>query len=181
VADRPLTEDAVDADPIVEVGRWFDDAVAHGALQPEAMTVATADAAGRPSARVVLLRGVDARGFTFFTNYASRKGRELAANPYGAMVLHWPEVQRQVRATGRVEQVSDAESDAYWVRARSWPTAPRWRPRWHARRRASPAMMCPGPPAGAGSGSSPTRSSSGSTATTVSTTGSATGASAGRG
>jgi pyridoxamine 5'-phosphate oxidase len=115
VDDRPLDEGAVDADPIVEVGRWFDDAVAHGALQPEAMTVATADADGRPSARVVLLRGVDARGFTFFTNYASRKGHELAANPRAAIVLHWPEVQRQVRATGRVEQVSDAESDAYWV------------------------------------------------------------------
>jgi pyridoxamine 5'-phosphate oxidase len=89
--------------------------VAHGALQPEAMTVATADVDGRPSARMVLLRDLDGRGFTFFTNYDSRKGRELAANPYAAIVLHWPEVERQVRATGRIERVSAAESDAYWV------------------------------------------------------------------
>lgn len=115
MADRPLTEHTVDPDPFVEVGRWFDDAVAHGALQPEAMTVATADVDGRPSARMVLLRDLDGRGFTFFTNYDSRKGRELAANPYAAIVLHWPEVERQVRATGRIERVSAAESDAYWV------------------------------------------------------------------
>ena len=108
-------EDDVDADPFVTFGRWFDDAIAHGALQPEAMTLATADADGCPSARMVLLRGVDARGFMFFTNFASRKGRELATNPHAAIVLHWPEVLRQVRAAGRVEVVSEAESDEYWA------------------------------------------------------------------
>ena len=79
---------------------WFDDAVAHGVPQPEAMTVASVDIDGRPSARMVLLRGLDDRGFTFFTNYGSRKAGELDANPYAAIVFHWPEVLRQVRATG---------------------------------------------------------------------------------
>lgn len=78
------------------------------------MVVATSTRDGHPSARMVLLRGVDERGFCFYTNYESRKGRELAANPRAAIALHWPEVLRQVRATGRVERVADAESDAYW-------------------------------------------------------------------
>lgn len=94
--------------------RWFDDADAHGQLQPDAMVVATSTPDGHPSARMVLLRGVDERGFRFYTNFDSRKGGELAANPHAAIALHWPEVLRQVRATGRVERVSDAESDAYW-------------------------------------------------------------------
>ena len=93
---------------------WFDDAVAHRVAQPEAMTVASVDAQGRPSARMVLLRGLDDRGFTFFTNYGSRKAGELDANPHAAIVFHWPMVLRQVRATGAVERVSDAESDEYW-------------------------------------------------------------------
>jgi pyridoxamine 5'-phosphate oxidase len=115
VADRPLREDDLAPDPFVQFQEWFDDAVASGAPQPEAMTVATAAVDGHPSARMVLLRGADARGFSFFTNYASRKGRELAANPWGAVVLHWPETGRQVRATGPIERVSDAESDEYWA------------------------------------------------------------------
>ena len=78
------------------------------------MVVATSTPDGRPSARMVLLRGVDARGFCFFTNFDSRKGRELEANPHVAIALHWPEVLRQVRATGAVERVADDESDAYW-------------------------------------------------------------------
>ena len=89
---------------------WYDDAVQHGALQPDAMIVATATADARPSARAVLLRGVDERGFCFFTNFESRKGRELDANPHAAIVFHWPEVLRQVRATGRVERVSKPRS-----------------------------------------------------------------------
>jgi len=115
VADRPLREGDVDADPFVEVAHWYDDAVVHGALAPDAMIVATATADGRPSARAVLLRGVDARGFCFYTSYDSRKGHELESNPRAAIVLHWPEVQRQIRATGRVERVAEAESRAYWV------------------------------------------------------------------
>jgi pyridoxamine 5'-phosphate oxidase len=110
----PLLEEDVDPDPIVQFGRWYQDAEAHGVLQPEAMIVATATPDGRPSARAVLLRGFDERGFRFFTNLRSRKGRELDANPHAAVLFHWPEVQRQVRATGSVERVSEEESDTYW-------------------------------------------------------------------
>jgi pyridoxamine 5'-phosphate oxidase len=111
---RPLREEDVDRDPFEQFTRWYDDAIAHHQPQPEAMVVATSTPDGVPSARVVLLRGVDARGFCFFTDYGSRKGHELAANPRAAIVFHWPEVLRQVRSTGTVERVSDAESDAYW-------------------------------------------------------------------
>ena len=126
---RPLHARDLDPDPFVQFQRWFDDAEAHGQLQPDAMVVATSTADGRPSARMVLLRGVDARGFCFYTNFDSRKGEELAANPHAAIALHWPEVLRQVRATGRVERVSDAESDAYWYarppasRVSAWASA----------------------------------------------------------
>lgn len=118
--ERELREDNVDADPYVTFRRWYDDAVERGALQPDAMIVATATSDAMPSARAVLLRGVDERGFCFFTNFASRKGAELDANPYAAIVFHWPEVLRQVRITGRVERVSAAENEAYW---RSRPRA----------------------------------------------------------
>jgi pyridoxamine 5'-phosphate oxidase len=114
IAARPLHANDLDPDPFVQFQRWYDDAEAHGQLQPDAMVVATSTPDGRPSARMVLLRGVDARGFCFYTNFASRKGRELAANPHAAIALHWPEVLRQVRATGVVERVDDTESDAYW-------------------------------------------------------------------
>ncbi len=110
---RPLHAHDLDADPFVQFQHWFDDAREHGQLQPDAMVVATSTPDGRPSARMVLLRGVD-HGFCFFTNFASRKGEELAANPHAAIVLHWPEVLRQVRATGPVDRVADDESDAYW-------------------------------------------------------------------
>jgi pyridoxamine 5'-phosphate oxidase len=111
---RPLHESDLDPDPFVQFTRWYDDAVEHRQLQPDAMIVATSTPDGRPSVRMVLLRGVDARGFCFYTNFESRKGHELAANPYAAIAFHWPEVLRQVRATGPVERVADAESDAYW-------------------------------------------------------------------
>jgi pyridoxamine 5'-phosphate oxidase len=114
VPERELHAADLDANPFGQFQHWYDDAVEHGELQPDAMTVATAAADARPSARLVLLRGVDERGFAFFTNRDSRKGRELAANPFVALVLHWPAVARQVRATGTVTQVDDAESDAYW-------------------------------------------------------------------
>lgn len=95
--------------------RWLDDAVAATAPEPNAMTVATADADGAPSARTVLLRGVDERGFTFYTNLESRKGREALANPRASCVFTWLGLQRQIVVTGTVEQVDDAEADAYWA------------------------------------------------------------------
>jgi pyridoxamine 5'-phosphate oxidase len=111
---RPLHESDLDPDPYVQFAQWYDDAYAHGQLQPDAMIVASSTPDGHPSVRMVLLRGVDERGFCFYTNFASRKGRELDTNPHAAIAFHWPEVLRQVRATGAVERVADAESDAYW-------------------------------------------------------------------
>jgi len=109
-----LDEATIDRDPVAQFAAWYDEAVAAGVPEPEAMTLATAAADGRPSARVVLLRGFDARGFCFFTNYDSRKGRELAANPHAAVTFHWAVLERQVRIEGRVERTTAAESDAYF-------------------------------------------------------------------
>lgn len=126
---RPLDVDDLDPDPFVQFSRWYDDALEHGQLQPDAMVVASSTADGHPSARMVLLRGVDVRGFCFYTNFDSRKGRELDANPRAAIAFHWPEVLRQVRATGSVARVSDAESDRYWYarpiesRVSAWASA----------------------------------------------------------
>lgn len=117
-----LDEATVDRDPFAQFAAWYDAAVAAGVPEPEAMTLATATPAGRPSARVVLLRGFDPRGFCFFTNYASRKGRELDANPHAAVAFHWAALERQVRIEGRVEKTSTAESDEYF---RSRPSASR--------------------------------------------------------
>jgi pyridoxamine 5'-phosphate oxidase len=109
-----LREDEVDRNAIRQFERWFDQAMKAGVAEPDAMTLATATPDGRPSARVVLLRGVDDRGFVFFTNYDSRKGRELAANPWAALVLFWHELERQVRVEGQVRRVSVQESDHYF-------------------------------------------------------------------
>jgi pyridoxamine 5'-phosphate oxidase len=111
---RGLSEAELDPDPIRQFGLWFDDAVAARLLEPNAMTLATATRAGRPSARMVLLRGYDERGFVFYTNYEGRKGRELDDNPYAALVLFWVELERQIRIEGRVERVSAEQSDAYF-------------------------------------------------------------------
>ena len=103
-------------DPLRLFQEWFETARAGGLELPEAMTLATADADGRPSARTVLLKEADERGFAFFTNYESRKGRELTENPRAALVFHWAqEPRRQVLVGGRVEQLPDAESDEYWA------------------------------------------------------------------
>lgn len=103
-------------DPIARFRRWFAAAVAHPQIaQPEAMGLATADRRGRPSLRIVLLKHADAGGFVFYTNARSRKGRELAANPWAALAFHWQPLGRQVRIEGRVEMVSRAEADAYWA------------------------------------------------------------------
>ena len=109
-----LAEADVDADPVVQFGRWFEQAEQAGLLEPTAMTLATATPDGRPSARMVLLRGFDERGFCFYSNYESRKGVELAANPRAALVFWWGELERQVRIEGPVAPTSRAESEAYF-------------------------------------------------------------------
>ncbi|HWB71871.1 MAG TPA: pyridoxamine 5'-phosphate oxidase [Egibacteraceae bacterium] len=110
-----LDERDLAPDPIGQFAVWFDQAVAHGIVDADAMTLATAAPDGRPSARTVLLKGVDEHGFVFYTNYRSRKARELAANPYAALVFWWPQLQRQVSATGTVTRADPAESDAYFA------------------------------------------------------------------
>lgn len=109
-----LDEGQLDPDPIRQFQGWFEHALAAEVPEPNAMTLASASAEGRPSARIVLLRGFDTRGFTFHTNYESRKGGELEANAFAALVLFWPTLERQVRIEGRVERVSAEESDAYF-------------------------------------------------------------------
>lgn len=104
-----------DADPITQFHRWFDEARAADVLEANAMTLATVGADGMPAARIVLLKGVDAAGFVFYTDYRSRKGRELAADPRAALVFHWGELERQVRVAGEVEQVTRDESAAYFA------------------------------------------------------------------
>jgi len=111
---EPLREEDVAADPVAQFRAWFREAEEAGVRLPETMILATASADGAPSARAVLLKGVDARGFAFFTNRESRKGRELAANPRAALVFHWPALGRQVRVEGRVAVVADDEADAYF-------------------------------------------------------------------
>jgi pyridoxamine 5'-phosphate oxidase len=109
-----LHEEDLDPDPIVQFQRWFDDASRGGVVESNAAALATATPDGHPSARMVLLRGIDHRGFAFFTNYGSRKAREIEANPRAAMVFFWHELERQVRIEGRVERVSGEESDRYF-------------------------------------------------------------------
>lgn len=113
-AREGLAEADVDADPVVQFGRWFEQAESAGLLEPTAMTLATSTPDGHPSARMVLLRGFDERGFCFYTSYESRKGGELAANPRAALVFWWGELERQVRIEGRVERTSRSESEAYF-------------------------------------------------------------------
>jgi pyridoxamine 5'-phosphate oxidase len=103
------------SDPVATFNEWLEEARASGLEAPEAMTLATADGDGRPSARMVLLKGADGRGFTFFSGYKSRKGRELAENPRAALVFYWRPLGRQVRVEGAVSRLSDEESDAYWA------------------------------------------------------------------
>jgi pyridoxamine 5'-phosphate oxidase len=110
-----LDEQASEADPLRQFERWLAEAVAAQLPEPNAMTLATVGSDGRPSTRVVLVKGVDARGLAWYTNYDSRKGRELAAHPFAALQFHWVELERVVRIEGRVEKVSEAESDAYFA------------------------------------------------------------------
>jgi pyridoxamine 5'-phosphate oxidase len=101
-------------DPVETFNEWMEEARAAGVPVPEAMTLATADAGGRPSARMLLLKGADERGFTFFSGYESRKGRELDENPRAALVFYWRPLGKQVRVEGTVRRLSPEESDAYW-------------------------------------------------------------------
>lgn len=109
-----LLKQDVDPDPFRQFHRWFEQALAAELPEPNAMTIASATPDGRPSARMVLLKNLDDQGFVFYTNYESHKGQELLANPWASLVFWWAELERQVRVEGRVEQVSAAESDAYF-------------------------------------------------------------------
>jgi pyridoxamine 5'-phosphate oxidase len=112
-----VDESDLDRDPVAQFGRWYDEAKAVSGFDADAVAVATATPDGRPSARMVLLKGFDATGLVFFTNYGSRKGSELEANPRAALLFHWHELGRQVRVEGPVQRTSRAESEAY-ARAR---------------------------------------------------------------
>lgn len=109
-----LDEQDAGSDPFLLFERWYAEAQTVGMVEPAAMALATANSAGIPSVRIVLLRNFDRRGFSFFTNYLSRKGEELQANPRAALAFYWAELERQVRVEGPVERVSDEESDAYF-------------------------------------------------------------------
>ena len=110
-----LDEQDVAHDPFVQFDRWFKEAIAAKMPMLNAMTLATVSASGQPAARIVLLKGVDTRGFVFFTNYSSRKGTEIAANPAAALLFHWTELEREVRIDGSVEKVTAQESDEYFA------------------------------------------------------------------
>ena len=109
-----LAEADIDPDPLRQLTAWLAEAAAAGVIEPNAMTLATASADGAPSARMVLLKGIDEDGLVFYTNYRSRKGAELAANPRAALVLYWAPLERQVRVEGRVVRTSREESRAYF-------------------------------------------------------------------
>lgn len=114
-ASRKLRRSDVANEPITQFKNWFAEALAHPEIsEANAMNLATCSADGRPSARIVLLKEVDERGFSFFTNYESRKGDELAANPFAALTFWWPPLQRQIRIEGRVEKITAAESETYF-------------------------------------------------------------------
>ncbi len=111
----PLDETDVAADPVEQFTRWFDEVSAADIRDVNAMALSTVDAAGRPSSRIVLLKEADDKGLVFFTNGASRKGQEMAGDPFACILFHWREFDRQVRVEGRIEQIPAAESDEYWA------------------------------------------------------------------
>jgi pyridoxamine 5'-phosphate oxidase len=114
-ADQPLTEEGLDTDPVKQFRKWFEEARESGIPEPNAMTLGTADSSGRVSCRTVLLKAYDARGFVFFTNYGSRKARQIAENPRASLLFPWIPLARQVEIEGRVEKISTAESVAYFM------------------------------------------------------------------
>lgn len=109
-----LSEQEVDSDPIKQFARWFQQALETEVPEPNAMGLATVDSHGHPSLRIVLLKDFDTRGFTFYTNYESRKGEQLLLNPHAALSFHWHDLERQIRIEGTVERVAAEESDAYF-------------------------------------------------------------------
>ena len=109
-----LRRESLDPDPIKQFAIWFDDAIKSQSIDPDAMTFATADRTGRPSARTVLLKHFDENGFVFATNYMSRKGRELAENPHAAILFYWPLLERQIHIAGEISKTSEDESDKYF-------------------------------------------------------------------
>jgi pyridoxamine 5'-phosphate oxidase len=110
-----LSESDLDSSPFKQFERWFQEAIHAQLPEPNAMTLATVSQQGRPAARIVLIKGFDERGLSFFTNYESRKAAELAHSPFAAVLFHWTELERQVRIEGRVEKVAPEESDAYYA------------------------------------------------------------------
>ena len=113
-SQHQLSESDVDPDPIRQFSTWFHESVEAELPEPNAMGLATVDGEGRPSLRIVLLKDVDERGFTFYTNYQSRKGEQLLQNPHAALTFHWQALERQVRIEGTVERVDEADSDSYF-------------------------------------------------------------------
>jgi len=109
-----LSETNADSNPFKQFHTWFNQALVAGLPEPNAMTLATANSEGQPSARIVLLKDYDEQGFVFYTNYQSHKGQQLLENPWGALVFWWAQLERQVRIEGRVEKVAPSESDAYF-------------------------------------------------------------------
>lgn len=109
-----LTDKDANLDPIIQFNKWFEEALTANIYEPNVMTLATADKNGKPSARVVLLKGMDAAGFTFYSNYLSRKGKEMKRNPQACLVFFWPELERQVRIEGRIEKLDKETSEAYF-------------------------------------------------------------------
>ena len=113
--EQTLDERTINPNPLAQFRQWFDEAVNAKILLPEAMTLATASPEGKPTARVVLYKDVDEQGFIFYTNYNSRKGKILSANPFGALVFYWEALQRQIRIEGALTKVSPGESDQYFA------------------------------------------------------------------
>ena len=111
---QSLLEEDIDPDPVKQFENWWKQAIESKIDEPNAMTLATCNMEGKPSARIVLLKGADSRGFTFFTNYHSRKGQEMEANPYVSLLFFWKEIERQIRIEGKIEKISASESDAYY-------------------------------------------------------------------
>lgn len=111
---QSLLEKDIDPDPVKQFENWWKQAIESKIDEPNAMTLATCNMEGRPSARIVLLKGADSRGFIFFTNYHSRKGQEMEANPYVSLLFFWKEIERQIRIEGKIEKISASESDAYY-------------------------------------------------------------------
>ena len=109
-----LSEEEIEKDPINQFSKWFQEALAANIYEPNVMTLATADSYGKPSARILLLKAFDQKGFVFFTNYESRKGKELLENPQASMVFFWAELERQVRIDGVISKIEESESIAYF-------------------------------------------------------------------